>query len=292
MIISVASGKGGTGKTTIATNLARVLSEDAPVTLMDADVEEPNDHVFLGISFAKRENVCLLSPVIDESKCSHCRRCEEICVHNAIMVTKKAVLVFPEICHACGGCALLCPAGAISEEARPIGVLEFGTLGRLHFAHGKLNPGEVFSPNVIRSLKKHVAKNGLTLIDCPPGTSCPAVQALKDSDLCVLVTEPTPFGLHDLTLAVEMLEKMRIPMAVVVNRYGLGNQEVERYCEQRGLPVIAKLPFDRQVAECYARGKLVADALPAWKQIYRELARKIMDVAGASELPRGGEVIA
>ena len=211
MIISIASGKGGTGKTLVATNLALSVAKQGKVQFLDCDVEEPNAHIFLKPVFSRREQVCIPVPSIDEKKCTYCGKCSEVCAYRAIAVLKSRVLVFPELCHGCGACSYLCPEDAISEEYRETGIVEIGSSNGIEFIHGKLTIGEAMATPVIREVKKHIDTEKIDIIDVPPGTSCPVVEAVKGSDYCVLVTEPTPFGLNDLVLAVEMVKSLNIP---------------------------------------------------------------------------------
>lgn len=259
MQIAVASGKGGTGKTTIATNLAYAASISGLVTsYLDCDVEEPNGHLFLKPEITGSRKVAELKPEIDPELCTHCGLCERICRFNALVCLEKEVLVFPEICHSCGGCALVCPSKAISEVPREIGRVESGKSGKINFAGGLLNIGETMSPPVIREVKKCFPEAELRIVDSPPGTSCPVIESVRGSDYVVLVTEPTPFGLNDLKLAVELLEKLGIPFGVVINRVGIGTQETWQYCENREIDILLEIPEDRYVAECYSRGELMS----------------------------------
>ncbi len=257
MVISIASGKGGTGKTTVAVSLA--LSLDKSVQLLDCDVEEPNAHIFLKPRIKEKRSVSIPVPKIDESKCNFCGKCAKVCAYNAIAVLKNNVLTFPQLCHGCGGCALLCPKGAITETGREIGVLEAGEAGGLQFVHGRLNIGEAMSPPLIRAVKECICAEAgnpprISIIDAPPGTSCPVVEAVKGSDFCILVTEPTPFGLNDLILAVEMLKKLNISFGVIINRCDIGGDLVDSYCKKNGIPVLMKIPFEREIAVLYSKG--------------------------------------
>jgi len=220
LIISIASGKGGTGKTLVATSLVLTLKERGKVQLLDCDVEEPNDHVFMKPVITHSEAVSIPVPKVDESKCTHCGKCAEVCAYNAIAVLGEHVLVFPELCHGCGACSYLCPEGAISEEGKEIGTVEAGYSDSTDFAHGRLSIGEAMAPPIIRKVKALANGDGTVIIDVSPGTSCPVVEAVKDSDFCLLVTEPTPFGLNDLALAVEMVRKLNIPCGVVLYSFG------------------------------------------------------------------------
>lgn len=277
MIISIASGKGGTGKTLVATSLALSLEEQ--VQLLDCDVEEPNAHVFLKPNFTKRETVYVLIPRVDEEKCTHCGECSEVCAYNAIAAMKKKVLVFPELCHGCGACSYLCPEEAISEVGKEVGVVEIGHSNSIQFAHGKLNVGEVMAPPVIRRVKEHANHQGTVIIDVSPGTSCPVVESIRGSDFCLLVTEPTPFGLNDLILAVGVLRKLDIPCAVVLNRAGVGDSSVEEYCLKENIPILLTIPLDTQIARHYSRGIPLVEGIPQWRGHFLELFDRVRGMA-------------
>ena len=259
MVISVASGKGGTGKTTVAAGLAIVTGR---CQLLDCDVEEPNAHLFLHPRLTERSPVTILVPEVDAERCTRCGRCGEVCQFHAIAVMAKQVLVFPELCHGCGACGLACPEDAIREVSREVGVVESGKSSRISFVHGRLNVGEPMATPVIRAVKAHLDSERLTIIDAAPGTACPVVEAVKGSDFCLLVTELTPFGLSDLRLAVEVMEKMAVPCGVVINRSGEGDETTESFCASKGLPLLGRIPFERRVAEAYAHGQHPVYALP------------------------------
>jgi MinD superfamily P-loop ATPase len=271
LIVAVASGKGGTGKTLVATSLALSI-DDVPVQLVDCDVEEPNAHIFLKPCIEKIEPVCTPVPVVDESKCTHCGKCAQVCQFNALAVLPETVIVFANLCHGCGACVIACQEKAISEGAREVGTIECGRAGNISFAHGKLNVGEAMAPPVIRAVKRCVAGE-CTIIDVPPGTSCPVIESVRNSDFVLLVTEPTPFGLSDLELAVEMLKSLKLPYAVIINRAGLGDDSVEEYCRAQRIPVVLKIPFDRKIAEGYSRGVPLVDIQPVWREKMREVAQ-------------------
>jgi len=277
LIISVASGKGGTGKTTIAVNLALALQPDHPVQFLDCDVEEPNARFFLKPRIEESREVFTPIPEIDDSRCTYCGKCAEVCACNALAVVKDAVLVFSELCHGCGACRLLCPETAIRETGKRIGVLESGRAGDIRFVHGRLDIGQAMSPPLIRALKKKMDPSRTVVIDVPPGTSCPVIESLKRSEFCLLVTEPTPFGLHDLELAVGAAKEMRIPCGVVINRASLGNGEgeVRKFCARGGIPVLMSIPFDRKIAEAYSRGQTIIEALPVYRTAFLELYESI-----------------
>lgn len=288
MIVAIASGKGGTGKTTVAVSLALAVKDD--VRLLDCDVEAPNCHIFLKPELNLRETLGIPIPVVDAAKCDACGKCAEICQYNAIAVLKSGALVFPELCHGCGGCVLVCPTGAICEGSRQIGVLETGHAGKLEFVHGRLRVGEAMSPPLIRAVKKHALPNRLNIIDSPPGTSCPVVAALKDSDYVILVTEPTPFGLHDLTLAVETVRKMGIPFGVVINRSDIGDDRVGEYCSDENIPILLEIPDDRWIAEGYSRGRAAVEARPELRgefaRLYDDIRESLLNVP-CSDTGRG-----
>jgi len=257
MIISIASGKGGTGKTTVAVNLALSFKN---IQFLDCDVEEPNAHIFLKPRIGGEKKATILVPEIDEAKCTYCGKCREVCAYHAIAVLpgsdgkKGNVLVFPHLCHGCGACSLFCPQGAIKEVDKEIGVIEIGEKDDMQFIHGRLNIGEAMSPPLIRQVKEYINATRTVIIDVPPGTSCPVITAVKGSDFCVLVTEPTPFGLNDLILAVEVLQKLQIPFGVVINRSDIGDGKVEDYCKKENIPILMKIPFSREIAVSYSEG--------------------------------------
>ena len=272
MIISIASGKGGTGKTTVATSLALSLSN---AQILDCDVEEPNSHIFIKPENANKEFVSIPVPQINKAKCDYCGRCQEVCAYNAIAVIKKDVLVFSELCHGCGSCAYFCPQNAIQEVEKQIGVVEFGENNGLQFAYGKLNIGEAMAPPLIRAVKKHIDPSRIAIIDAPPGTSCPVIESIRESDFCILVTEPTPFGLNDLTLAVEVLFKLKISFGVIINRSDLGDDKTDRFCKDQNIPVLMRIPFQRKIAEGYSKGKTIVETLPEYKGMFQEMFRNL-----------------
>lgn len=271
----IASGKGGTGKTTIAVNLALSL-EKKNIQLLDCDVEEPNAHLFLKPVIDSSVEIGIPVPEVDLAKCNFCGRCAEVCAFNALAVFQDQVMVLAELCHGCGSCAYLCPEKAIREVDRPIGIIERGKAGETLFAHGCLNPGEAMSPPLINAVKKLVIAESITIIDAPPGTSCPVVTAVSGCDFCLLVTEPTPFGLNDLDLAYQMVTRLGIPTGVVINRCDLGDSGVEDYCRKHNLPLLQKIPFDIEMARLYARGEPAVLHLPAWRSSFLELFGKII----------------
>ena len=274
MMISIASGKGGTGKTTVATNLVYALGKKAQ--FLDCDVEAPNAHLFLKPSLHRREMVDAPVPKVDTDKCTFCRKCVEICRFGALAVLKKDVLVFENLCHSCGGCLRVCPEKAITEKKRSLGEVELGSAQGFRFVHGRLTVGQVMAPPVIKKVRSFSDKEKIIIIDAPPGTSCPVIAAMKQADYILLVTEPTPFGLHDLKLAVETVKILEIPHGVVINRADLGTDGVRQYCGEQGIPVLMEIPFDETIARVYSRGDLVADVLPAYREKFRALYGQIV----------------
>ncbi len=289
MILSVASGKGGTGKTTVSAALAWAWK--APLDLMDLDVEAPNLHLFLDPEIEACEKAHLEIPTVDASRCTHCQMCSKLCQFKAISDMGRTLLIFPEMCHGCGGCLAVCPEKALKPGLRELGEVCWGQAGEQGFFMGRLRVGEAMSPPLMREVKARWKRSGQTqkrdlIIDAPPGTSCPAVNAVMDSDVICLVTEPTPFGLYDLKLAVEAFRPLGIPMGVVVNRYGVGDAAVFDFCSQAGLPVLAKIPFSRSLAQAYANGRVLTRAEPALVPLFRDLADQLQRMGRqAKEVP-------
>jgi len=280
MIIAVASGKGGTGKTTVAVNLALSLNN---AQLLDCDVEEPNAHIFLKPEIYRREPVDIKIPRIDEDLCNRCGRCAEFCQYNALAVTEKLLMFFPELCHSCGGCMLVCPQKAITETTRTTGMIEYGRRDGIEFVHGILDIGEVMASPLIKEVKDKIkAEEGReVLIDAPPGTSCAVIESVKECDYCILVTEPTPFGLYDLKLAVELLRKIGIPHGVVINQEGIGDDGVHRYCKKEGIEILMKIPYDKRIAELYSEGVPFIEEMDGYREKFREMLAKIKRGVGA-----------
>jgi len=274
MIIAVASGKGGTGKTTVATNIALSIGN---AQFLDCDVEEPNANIFLHATIKEHEDVSVRIPKIDKRKCDYCGKCSEFCVYNALAVIRSKVLVFPELCRSCGGCELVCPKDAISWRERVIGRIEHGQTKGSDFYHGLLNVGEAQAIPVIKALKRKINKNMNVIIDVPPGTSCPVIESISGSDYCILVTEPTPFGLHDLKLAVEVVRHLRIPFGVVINRDGIGDNRVEVYCKKDHISVLLKIPERQKIALLYSKGIALVNEAYEWQEMFGLLFNRIQD---------------
>ncbi|MGB9716628.1 MAG: ATP-binding protein [Thermodesulfovibrionales bacterium] len=288
MIISVASGKGGTGKTTVAVNLALSLKN---VLFLDCDVEEPNAHLFLKPDIKDKKFATIPIPQVDESKCNYCGKCRDICAYNAIavispdeVIKKGSILIFPHLCHACGGCTLLCPQNAIKEIDKEIGVIETGNSGHIQFVHGRLNIGEIMSPPLIKQVKEYINPEYTVIIDAPPGTSCPVIASVKGSDFCILVTEPTPFGLNDLVLAVEVLRKLGIPFGVVVNRSDIGDEKVDLFCQENKIPILMRIPFDKEIAFLYSNGIPLVREKKEYKERFKDMFDLINRMKGTVRL--------
>ncbi len=273
MKIAVASGKGGTGKTTIALALAEAAGKETE--LLDCDVEEPNCHLFIKAESTK-EPVTVLKPVVKEQLCNGCRRCSEICQFNAIALLGKKVLLFRDLCHGCGGCVRVCPTGALTEEPYRIGEAGSCRVNDLTLTDGYLAIGQAMSPPLIRAVKERTGKNtGHVIIDSPPGTSCPMVAAVRDSDFVVLVTEPTPFGLHDLTLAVDTVRMLKLPLGVIINRSDSGDDRVRKYCEAEKIPILLEIPNRRDIAEGYSRGEMLLEVAPELRPEFERVLETI-----------------
>jgi MinD superfamily P-loop ATPase len=283
--IVVASGKGGTGKTLVATSLALAASEQGRTVFLDCDVEAPNAALFLKPELSRRIEAASLIPEVNSDLCTLCGKCAEVCQYHAIAVLPKKVMVFREMCHGCGSCAVNCPEHAIQEIPFSIGVLEFGRAGTIAFGQGTLNVGEAMATPVIRQLKKQAAKisareGDTTILDAPPGTSCPVIEALRGADFALLVTEPTPFGLHDLKLAAEVArDVLRIPTGAVINKDGVGDQGVEDFCREAGIPVLMRIPLDRRIAEAYSDGIPLLNAMPEYAREFDVLLTRIGEIA-------------
>ncbi|WP_236888585.1 ATP-binding protein [Desulfoluna limicola] len=277
MMITVASGKGGTGKTTVATNLAVAVGEGA--TLLDCDVEEPNAHLFLKPDSVTKTPVTTMVPVVDPDVCVQCGACSELCQFSAITLVAGELYTFPRMCHSCGGCVMVCPTGALSEGTRELGELETGQCNEIELISGRLKVGEAMSPPLIERVKEAAEDRELVIVDAPPGTSCPVISAMSGTQYVVLVTEPTPFGLHDLKLAVEAVRVLGMPFGIVINRADAGDDRVVRYAREEGIEILLSIPYSRKVAEYYARGRLLVEAMPEMAEAFAGMVDKIRSVA-------------
>jgi MinD superfamily P-loop ATPase len=282
MIITIASGKGGTGKTMVAASLALSLAaeQSPPPLFLDCDVEEPNAHLFLHPILDEQQDVALLIPFVDEAKCTHCGKCAEVCQYHAIAVLGQKTLVFPQLCHGCGSCTALCPENAIKEIPDRMGVIERGpAMAGIFFARGVLDVGEPMAVPVIRQLKKWAKPQpGQVVIrDAPPGTSCPVVESIRGSNFLLLVTEPTPFGLHDLRLAAQVGREMGIPSGVIINRENGSYSALDKFCDEHHLAVLLRIPFEREIAEGIAQGKTLVEIHPEYTAAFRMMIQQIKD---------------
>jgi len=274
MIISIASGKGGTGKTTVAVNMALSIKE---VQILDCDVEEPNVHILLHPKINETKPVYISTPLVNEEKCDHCGKCSEFCEFNALFVTPEEILFFPELCTSCGGCMLVCPKNAITEKNVKIGVVKKGVTKSMELVYGELNVGKPMAIPVIKDVKKQINNSKTVIVDSPPGASCPVIESVHGSDYCLLVSEPTPFGLHDLKIMVQVLEGLGIPFGVIINRAGIGDKEIYDFCEEKDAPILLEIPFQRKIAELYSRGTPFILEMPEWKKKFQLL---IDDIKG------------
>ena len=290
MIVAVASGKGGTGKTTVAVSLALALADGARPLIVDCDVEEPNAGLFLNYAVDERRDVPLPIPEVDEQACDSCGRCAEVCTFNAIAMVGGRVLVFSELCHGCGSCTTNCPTGAISEVDNLMGSLERGDAGGIDIAIGRIDVGVVMPGPSIRQLKHWVLPAGANgegpvIIDSPPGTSCPVVETIRSADFVLLVTEPTPFGEHDLRIAVEVArDELGLPVGVLVNRAGGSYTGIDDFCSSAGVPILMRIPHDRRIAEAYSDGVPLIEALPEYRTRFQELFSKIAAVVAEQKI--------
>jgi MinD superfamily P-loop ATPase len=272
--IAVASGKGGTGKTSVAVNMALSIGK---VQILDCDVEEPNVHILLRPTIGETLPVELLVPKIIEERCDYCGECAKFCQFNALFVAGETAMVFPELCHSCGGCSIVCPNDAIVEESRQIGKIVKGSADDIDVVYGEINVGEALAVPIITAVKDHIDDKGTVILDSAPGSACPLVETVHGVDFCLLVTEPTPFGLHDLQVAVEVIQMIDLPMGVVINFAGIGDRGVYDYCERQGIPIMMEIPFDRRIAELYSNGIPFVEAMPEWKQRFTDLLGLIQE---------------
>jgi MinD superfamily P-loop ATPase len=273
--IAVASGKGGTGKTSVAVNLALSLGK---VQVLDCDVEEPNVHILLRPKVGETFPVKLLVPKILEELCDYCGECAKFCQFNALFVAGETAMVFPELCHSCGGCIIVCPRDAIVEEPRQIGRVVKGKAGDIGLVYGEINVGEALAVPIIAAVKDHIDEKRMVILDSAPGSACPLVETVHGVDFCLLVTEPTPFGLHDLEVAVEVVQILEVPMGVLVNFAGIGDRGVYDFCEEQGIPIMMEIPFDRRIAELYSRGVPFVEEMPEWRQKFIDLVDQIEEM--------------
>ena len=273
--ISIASGKGGTGKTLVATSIAASLDQGGKVTIADCDVEEPNSYLFFPErKLLERKECHVTVPVIDEEKCTHCGKCSDVCAYHALAVLPQTVLLFPELCHGCGACTIVCPEKAVGEGSRSVGEIFVARSGETEIVWGELALGEARTTPLIRAVKER-AGGEMVIVDCPPGTSCSMVEAVRGSDFCLLVTEPTPFGLYDLDIALKVLEKMKMPHAVLVNKSGIGDRKVYGYLARRKIALLMEIPLERRIAEIYSRGEIFVERMPEWKARFVGLVGRI-----------------
>ena len=268
MIITVASGKGGTGKTTVAVNLALSIN---PEKLLDCDVEEPNVHTLLHPTEIHTTDVTVSTPLVNQDKCTLCGKCAEFCQFNAIFVGKTKTMVYNEMCHSCGGCAIVCPEGAITEIPRSIGKIHESIIEGIQLVFGELSIGEPIATTLIHAVKENIVPEKINILDAPPGTACPVIETMRESDFLVLVTEPTPFGLHDLSMAIDVVQGLGIPFGVIINRAGIGDDGVEKYCKREEIPILLEIPFDRHIAELYSRGVPFVQEMPEWRQRFKDM---------------------
>lgn len=277
MIVSVASGKGGTGKTSVAVNMALSIKN---VQFLDCDVEEPNAYLLLHPKINKTKPIYALVPFANKKLCDYCGKCSKSCQYNAIFASSEKILVFPELCHSCGGCALVCPKKAITEEKHRIGTLKFGSVRDLTLVYGELEIGQPMAVPVIKEVKRQIENSKNVVLDSPPGTSCPVIETVRGSDFCLLVTEPTPFGLHDLKITVQVLKEIGIPFGVVINRADVGDKKVYEYCTKKNVPVLLEIPYQRKIAELYSKGIPFSLKMPEWKEKFHTLFNEIRKLVG------------
>jgi MinD superfamily P-loop ATPase len=273
MIISIASGKGGTGKTTVAVNMALSLEN---IQLLDCDVEEPNAHILLQPAITHIISIHKPVPQILEERCNYCKQCARFCSYHALFVATDTALVFPELCHSCGGCSLICPEQAITEIQHQIGTIKLAHAKNIELVYGELQVGEPMPIPLIKAVKQRMIPEKTVIIDAPPGTACPFVASVYPSDYCILVTEPTPFGLHDVQIAVQVLTQLEIPYGIIINRAGIGDQRIHNYCNDKNIPILLEIPYDRTIAHLYSRGIPFVLEMPEWRAQFQQVYHEIM----------------
>ena len=277
MIISIASGKGGVGKTSVAVNLALAIGK---ARILDCDVEEPNVNIFFGFDLKKVKDANVLIPSIDKQKCTLCGDCAKACRYNALAMLPKDIMLFPELCHGCGLCKMVCSYDAIEEVPRKIGEIYYGEKNGIELYQGLLNIGEAMATPVIKEVKKFAGNDAI--IDAPPGNACPTIEAMHGSDFVILVTEPTPFGLHDLKIAVSIVRKFGIPFGVIINKYGIGDESVEKFCKVEGIKILMKIPHDEEIARYYSKGIAFVTKMDGWKERFLQLYEEIKNEANSN----------
>jgi MinD superfamily P-loop ATPase len=280
LIVTVASGKGGTGKTTVAVNLALSIGV---TNLLDCDVEEPNVHTLLHPTNLQTSSVTVPTPLVNQNNCTLCGKCAEFCQFNAIFVGKTKTMIYEEMCHSCGGCKLVCPEDAITEVERSIGKTHQSSVGQTHLVYGELAIGEPIATTLIKAVKEQVKTDAINILDAPPGTACPVIETMRESDYLVLVTEPTPFGLHDLSMAVDVVRELKIPFGVIINRAGIGDEGVTDFCKKNDIPLLLEIPFNRRIAELYSRGIPFVEEMPEWRQQFKDLFNHIVELIDIGE---------
>ncbi|MEA1968973.1 MAG: ATP-binding protein [Thermodesulfobacteriota bacterium] len=289
MIITIASGKGGTGKTTVSVNLAACAKKN-DIEVFDCDVEEPNSHIFIKPDYLTLEDISTMIPEVDKQKCTLCGECEKICQFSAIAIVAKKIMTFPEMCHSCKGCVMVCPEDAIKESSRILGKLIHGRNKEgIKLTWGELRVGEAMSPPLIEQVKERINKDKINIVDAPPGTSCPAIAALRDSDYALLVAEPTPFGLNDLALTVEALRKLSVPFGIVINRAEPETSVIDEYAKKEGIEILQQFPFSREAAAVCSKGLLLIDEIPEMNTLFKELYSKLIQRAGQAKSLKGGK---
>ena len=280
MILAVASGKGGTGKTMVATSLAVSAAGSSAVTFLDCDAEAPNAHILLKPEFESSHTVYVKVPDISAGLCNRCGKCTEACGFHALALAGSRILVFEDLCHGCGVCSYICAQHAVTERLLPVGVIETGKAGEVYFVQGRLDIGRALVAPVIKEVKKQAGRPGITIIDSPPGTSCSMVESITGSDVCLLVTEPTPFGYNDLILAVETVKQLGMPFGVIINRYGTGYTRIEEYCREQNVPVTGKIPLMQSIAVMYSNGITLAEGMPEWQPYFNQVFTRTLELAG------------